>query len=143
MSASPRGTSSGTMVAGKLHRVRKGHEKGFAETPPMAPAPVSRPARVALMLALAHKIQEAIDRGAVQDRAEVAWRLGLTRARVTQLLDLTLLAPEIQEQILFAESVDGIEPMSERAVRIATSARIWAEQRRVHARKGRNEAIAQ
>ena len=131
------------MVAGKLHRVRKGHEKGFAETPPMAPAPVSRPARVALMLALAHKIQQAIDRGAVQDRAEVAWRLGLTRARVTQLLDPTLLAPEIQEQILFAESVDGIEPMSERAVRRVTSARSWTEQRRVHARKGRNEAIAQ
>ena len=141
MSASHRGTSSGTMVAGKLHRVRKGHEKRFAETP-VAPAPVSRPARVALMLALAH-IQQAIDRGAVQDRAEVAWRLGLTRARVTQLLDLTLLAPEIQEQILFAESVDGIEPMSERAVRRVTSARSWTEQRRVHARKGRNEAIAQ
>jgi hypothetical protein len=130
------------MVTGKLHRVRKGHAKGFAETPPVAPAPVSRPARVAIMLALAHKIQQAIDSVGVRDRAEVARRLGLTRARVTQLLDLTLLAPEIQEQILFAESVDGIEPMSERAVRIATSARIWAEQRRVHARKGRNEAIA-
>jgi hypothetical protein len=130
------------MVAGKLHRVRKGHAKGFAETQPVALAPVRRPARVALMLALAH-IQQAIDRGAVQDRAEVAWRLGLTRARVTQLLDPTLLAPEIQEQILFAESVDGIEPMSERAVRRVTSARSWTEQRRVHARKGRNEAIAQ
>jgi hypothetical protein len=129
------------MVAGKLHRVRKGHEKRFAETP-VAPAPVSRPARVALMLALAQKIQQAIDRGAVQDRAEVAWRLGLTRARVTQLLDLTLLAPEIQEQILFAESVDGIEPVSERAVRIATSARSWVEQGRIHMRKGRTEAIA-
>ena len=142
MSGSPRGTSSGTMVTGKLHRVRKGHAKGFVETPPVAPAPVSRPARVALMLALAQKIQQAIDRGSVQDRAEVAWRLGLTRARVTQLLDPTLLAPEIQEQILFAESVDGIEPMSERAVRRVTSARSWTEQRRVHARKGRNEAIA-
>ena len=142
MSASHRGASGGTMVAGKLHRVRKGHAKGFAETQPVALAPVRRPARVALMLALAH-IQQAIDRGAVQDRAEVAWRLGLTRARVTQLLDLTLLAPEIQEQILFAESVDGIEPMSERAVRRVTSARSWTEQRRVHARKGRNEAIAQ
>jgi len=142
MSASHRGASGGTMVAGKLHRVRKGHAKGFAETQPVALAPVRRPARVALMLALAH-IQQAIDRGAVQDRAEVAWRLGLTRARVTQLLDPTLLAPEIQEQILFAESVDGIEPMSERAVRRVTSARSWTEQRRVHARKGRNEAIAQ
>jgi hypothetical protein len=29
-------------------------------------------------------------------------RLGLSRARISQLLDLTLLAPDIQEQILFA-----------------------------------------
>jgi hypothetical protein len=69
------------------------------------------------MLALAHKIQNAIDRGAVQDRAEAARRLGLTRARITQLLDLTLLAPDVQEQILFAESIDGLEMTCERALR--------------------------
>ena len=42
---------------------------------------------------------------------------GLTRARVTQLLDLTLLAPDFQEQILFAESVDGIESIAEQQIR--------------------------
>jgi hypothetical protein len=72
---------------------------------------------VTIKLALAHKIQNAIDRGIVKDRAEVARKLGLTRARVTQLLDLTLLAPNIQEQILLAETVDGIEPMAERQLR--------------------------
>ena len=82
--------TSGTMVTGKLHRVRKGHSKRFVETAPVAPEPVRRPARLAIMLALAHKIQQAIDRGAVRDRAEMARRLRLTRARVTQLLDLTL-----------------------------------------------------
>jgi predicted XRE-type DNA-binding protein len=61
--------------------------------------PVRRPARLAIMLALTHKVQQAIDRSAVHDRAEVARRLGLPQARVTQLLDMTLLAPEIQEQI--------------------------------------------
>jgi len=49
----------------------------------------------------------------------LATRLGLSRARISQLLDLMLLAPDIQEQILLAESVDGVEPMSERAVRAA------------------------
>jgi hypothetical protein len=33
---------------------------------------------------------------------------------VTQLLDLTLLAPDIQEAVLALEAVDGVEPMSER-----------------------------
>jgi hypothetical protein len=76
---------------------------------PVPPEPVRRPARVAIMLALAHKIQHAIDRGVVSDRAEVARRLGLTRRRITQLLDLTLLPPQAQERILFIQSVDGLE----------------------------------
>jgi predicted XRE-type DNA-binding protein len=117
------------MVVGQLHLVRRGHTKKFVATAPVVPVPVRRPARLAIMLALAHKIQQAIDRGAVSDRAEVARRLGLTRARVTQLLDLTLLAPDIQEQILFAESVDGLEPMGERAVRAAVRVEDWAKQR--------------
>jgi ParB-like chromosome segregation protein Spo0J len=81
------------------------------------------------MLALAHKIQQAIDRGVVRDRAEVARRLGLTRARVTQLLDLTLLAPDIQERILFAESADGSEPFTERRLRPLTRDSTWPAQR--------------
>lgn len=82
------------------------------------------------MLALAHKIQDAIDRGVVRDRAEVARRLGLTRARLTQLMDLTLLAPDIQAAVLDLQSVDGQEPFSERTLRAAAHAGPWSEQRR-------------
>ena len=56
-------------------------------------------------------------------------RLGLSRARISQLLDLILLAPDIQERILFTESVDGREPMGERAVRAAVRLEDWATQR--------------
>jgi ParB-like chromosome segregation protein Spo0J len=81
------------------------------------------------MLALAHKIQQAIDRGVVRDRAEVARRLGLTRARVTQLLDLALLAPDIQDQLLFLESVDGQDAVAERQIREVVRNDTWAVQR--------------
>jgi hypothetical protein len=128
MSKTDPAMSGTTVVTGKLHMVRKGHAKKFVDTPPVAPEQVRGPARVAIMLALAHKIQQAIDRGVVRDRAEVARRLGLTRARVTQLLDLTLLAPDVQEQPLFSESVNGVEPMSERAVRAAVRVKDWATQ---------------
>jgi len=73
----------------------------LAETPPPPkPEPVRRPAKVAQQLALAHHLQAAIDRGAIADRADVARKLGLTRARVTQLLDLLLLAPDLQDLVL-------------------------------------------
>ncbi len=117
------------VVTGQLHRVQRGHGKRFVSEPP--PGPVRRPARVAVMLALAHKIQDAIDRGTVRDRAEVARRLGFTRARITHLLDLTLLAPDLQERILVLEAIDGVEPMSERALRMVAHAGSWAEQRRL------------
>ena len=117
---------------GKLHRAQRGHGKTFIDgPPPPPPEPVRRPARVAVMLALAHKIQDAIDRGVARDRAEVARRLGLTRARVTQIMDLTLLAPDIQAQLLDAESVDGVEPIHERSVRDMLRNLTWAEQRGV------------
>lgn len=99
------------VVTGELHRVRRGRRKVFVAAAPAAkpvaePEAAARPARVALMLALAWKIQEAIDRGVVRDRAEVARRMGVTRARVTQILDLCLLAPHLQEKILLAQGSD-------------------------------------
>jgi hypothetical protein len=118
-------SSSTTMVTGKLHMVRKGHAKRFVDAPPVVPEQARRPARLAIMLALAHKIQNAIDRSAVRDRAEVARKLGLTRARVTQLLDLTLLASGIQEKILLAESINGKEPFAERRLRALTRTTAW------------------
>lgn len=70
-----------------------------------------------------------VERGAIADRAAVARKLGLTRARVTQLLDLLLLAPDLQAAVLALEAVDGAEPMAERTLRAFAHAGTWAEQR--------------
>ena len=111
-------------------RARKGADVVFSqEPPPPLPETVRRPARVALMLALAHRLQRAIDNGEIQDRAALARQYGLTRARVTQLLNLTLLAPDIQEEVLYLEAVDGLEPTSERTLREILVVD-WEEQRR-------------
>ncbi len=83
------------------------------------------------MLALAHKAQELVDRQDVQSRAELARRLGFTRARISQLLDLTLLAPAIQEEILFADSSPGQDGINEHALRELVQATEWEEQRRI------------
>ena len=50
--------------------------------------------------------------GEVKDYAELA-RLGhVSRARITQIMNLLLLAPEIQEEILFLpKTVEGHDPI--------------------------------
>jgi hypothetical protein len=63
-------------------------------------------ATVAKRLALAHHIAAQIDAGVYDDQADVARQHGLTRARLTQLtqlMNLLLLAPDIQEEILALE----------------------------------------
>ena len=115
------------VVAGELHRVRLGRGKRFSVDPP--PGPACRPARVAVTLALAHQIQRRIDRGELRDQAEAAQRLGLTRARLTQILDLTRLAPDVQEEILFLEICDAAKPLRERVLREMVHFTSWTEQR--------------
>ncbi|MBL8919965.1 MAG: hypothetical protein JNJ54_13955 [Myxococcaceae bacterium] len=106
-------------------------------TPPEPRAPVRRPAKVARMLALAHHLQRAIDQGLVADRAAVARNLGQTRARITQLLDLLLLAPDLQVLVLDLEAVDGVEPMTERQLRVVAHAAAWGDQRAQFTRSDR------
>jgi hypothetical protein len=119
------------VLKGALFR-RQGRRVELTDRPPTPPeprAPVRRPAKVARMLALAHSLQRLIDQGLVADRAALARKLGLTRARVTQLLDLLLLASDVQVAVLALEAVDGSEPMVERTLRAVAHAGTWAEQR--------------
>jgi hypothetical protein len=122
-------TSDRRVISGSFFRERK-QEVCFTTDPPQPPPePVRRPAHVARMLALAHRLNTAIERGVVADQAAVARKLGLTRARITQFLDLTLLAPDLQLQVLKLEAVDGVEPLAERQRRAVMAAGTWPQQR--------------
>jgi hypothetical protein len=120
-------TRATRVIDGELHRVRYGRKKRFVAI--RAAGPEHRPARVAVTLALAHKVWQAILSGEIQNQAEAARRLGLTRARLSQILDLTKLAPDLQEEILFLEAIDGREPLRERALREVLRFTAWTEQR--------------
>lgn len=77
------------------------------------------PARIARQLGLAHAVRRRFERGEFADFADMARQLGFTRARVTQLMALLLLTPEVQEEILFLELPAGAQPVSERGLREA------------------------
>lgn len=84
-----------------LVRVRMGGSVGFAEKPkePPPPKPIKVP-QAAMDLALGHRIVRAVESGEVRDYTEAARRLGVSQARVSQLVAITFLAPDLQDAIL-------------------------------------------
>ncbi len=81
-------------------------------------------------MVLAIKFQRTLEDGAVKDYAELA-RLGhVSRARLTQIMNLTLLPLDIQEAILFLPEVRaGSDPLKEWQVRPVAAEAMWPEQR--------------
>ena len=78
-------------------------------------------------MALAIKFQDMVYRGEVRDYADLA-RLGyVTRARITQIMNLLMLAPDIQEQLLFP--VGATAMLRERELRPIVRLNLWREQR--------------
>jgi len=51
-------------------------------------------------LLLAYRFQELLNTGAVNTQADLARRFGVSRARITQMMSLLKLPPDIQEEIL-------------------------------------------
>ena len=87
--------------------------------------------RVTQVVALAIQFQDMIQRGEARDYADLA-RLGcLTRERMSQIMELVWLAPDIQQEILeFPPSGAVRFPISEVAVRKIASPLSWNEQRK-------------
>jgi hypothetical protein len=88
--------------------------------------------RVAKLLALAIRFEKLVKRGDIQDYADLA-RLGyVTRARITQIMNLLNLAPDIQEDILFLpNTTKGRDPILERDLRPVAAVPHWNRQRKM------------
>jgi len=90
--------------------------------------------RIARLMALAIRFDQLLRNGTVKDYADLA-RLGrVSRARITQIMNLLNLAPDIQEGLLFLEPVRSWrDALHERAVREAVKEISWARQRKIFA----------
>jgi len=111
--------------------------KRIVEAGQMPQAPVRAPLpRITKMMALAIRLEHLIKTGQVSDQAELA-RVGhVSRARLTQIMDLNLLAPDIQEEILFLST--GGRQM-ERTVRPIIQEMAWSKQRELWNRQRHKE----
>ena len=77
----------------------------------------SKTPRVAELLRKALAWRALLTSGEVSNQATIARREGITRARVTQILGLLRLAPEIQNHILSMPGTVGRPTISERVFR--------------------------
>jgi hypothetical protein len=95
------------------------------------PKPPRKPKtpRVVELLRMATEWQRQLDAGDVETQATIARREGITRARVTQIMALLRLAPEIREHILNMPDAVGRPAISERALRAVVKLRNPAKQR--------------
>lgn len=99
-----------------------------------APVPVGpgHVPRIAKLMALAIRFEDLVRSGEVSDFAEIAQLGQVTRARVSQIMNLLNLAPDIQEALLFHPPVSGDrEAVSERVVRAVAAEEDWAVQREI------------
>ncbi len=101
--------------------------------PPEPPAPPPALPPVLRALAMAHRIQDEIHAGTCRDLAEAARKLGVSRARVTQLSNLLLLSPTIQTAILTASPGD-LQDLTERRLRHIVAVPDWDGQAALWAR---------
>ena len=84
--------------------------------------------RIAWLMALTIRFEGLVRKRTIRDYADLARRGHVTRARMTQIMKLLDLAPDIQEQILFLPPVKGL---NERNLRRVVSTVGWGEQRRM------------
>ena len=125
--------STPMIIRGTLPLRRRGSAPEPVATPTtQAPeACARRIPRIARLIALARHIEALVRSGTVGSYAAAA-RLGrISRARISQILGLLNLAPDIQEQLLFLEHPARGRPAPVlRQVLTVAAALDWNEQRR-------------
>lgn len=109
-------------------RGRKVIAEGHAE---QAPDLGSVP-RVSRLMALAIHMEDLVRQRAVAGYSELARLAHVSRARITQIMNLLHLAPDLQEELLrLPRSNGGRDLIREKMVRPITAVYDWRKQRRM------------
>ena len=111
----------------------RGRRRLEAGAPPPTPLrPPGRVPRVARLMALAIRFEEQVRTGVLASYSALAELGHVTRARVSQIMNLVNLAPDIQEAILFLPRTErGRDPIHLRLLQPIASIIDWKKQRRM------------
>ena len=127
----PKGAFTNGNVGAVTRRVAAGRVISALPKPRGRPRPAKEPEtpRVVELLRSAIMWQALLDSGEVRNQAEIAQREGITRARVTQVMAMLRLAPEIREHILAMPEMPCRPTITERALRPIVQLEDLADQR--------------
>lgn len=123
-----------TTVTREIHFAVKGNRKrAIAGPAPSKSAPKGRIPRISKLMALAIRFDQLIQDGVVANQSELARLAHVTQPRMTQIMNLLNLAPNIQEEILHLPEVkQGRDPVTERDLRALIRHALWSHQRQVY-----------
>ena len=91
--------------------------------------------RIAKLVALASRMQSMLESGQVESFQQLAELGRISQPRMTQIMSLLNLAPDIQEELLYLpEVMQGKAAIHERLLRPLTREMDWRVQRRIWGR---------
>jgi hypothetical protein len=109
---------------------RVGLRRGEEPQPEEVANPRASIPRISRLMALAIHYQKILEKGVVVNASGLASLAGVTQPRMTQILNLNLLAPDIQEELLFGDhSFIAQSSVCEKKLRRLCSASDWQKQR--------------
>jgi hypothetical protein len=119
-----------------VHFQRQGRgrrkEMRDGQPPTATQRPLGRVPRISRLMALAIRFEGLLRCGEVAGYAELARLCQVTRARMTQIMNLLLLAPDIQEAILFLPRIErGRDSLCLRQLQQIALTPDWRKQRRM------------
>lgn len=92
--------------------------------------PTSKVPRISRLMALAIRFNELIRTGEASDMIELARRGHVTQPRMSQIMALNQLAPDIQEALLNLPATKGKPEIHEKRLRPLAAMLRWKDQRR-------------
>lgn len=115
---------------GFVRRPDKSHAIVMSGVTSEPPVPKGRVPRISRLMALAIHFDRLVREGKVADLSELARLAHVTQPRMTQIMNLNHLAPDIQEQLLFLPPLaTGRAKIFERHLRSLVRTVYWSKQR--------------
>jgi len=118
-------------VTREFHITGRHHSRKQLRDGAAPDVPVGRVPRIAWLMALALRCERLIRDGVMTDQSELARFGRITTSRMTQIMSLLNLAPDLQERILFLPRTErGRDEVKEADIRPIAKTLDWRKQRR-------------